>query len=94
MFSYLFNKRLPKEPAYDTADILCISDFGWCYLCEDVQEMIAKAKEGGMKFYGLGVNLYNQRYIDSMDICDSKWIWEGGECVEITDKDINRSQFQ
>lgn len=32
MFSYLFGKRLPKEPAYDTADILCISDFGWCYL--------------------------------------------------------------
>ena len=56
--------------------------------------MIAKAKEGGMKFYGLGVNLYNPRYIDSMDICDSKWIWEGGECVEITDRDMNRSQFQ
>ena len=85
MFSYLFGKRLPKEPAYDTADILCISDFGWCYLCEEVQEMIAQAKQGGMKFYGLGVNLYNPRFMQSMDICDSKWLWEGGQCVEITD---------
>ena len=96
MFSYLFNKRLPKEPAYDTADILCISDFGWCYLCEEVQEMIAQAKQGGMKFYGLGVNLYNPRLMgamDSMNICDSKWLWEGGECVEITDGNIDREKI-
>lgn len=30
MFSYLFGKRLLKEPAYDTADILCISDGAAC----------------------------------------------------------------
>lgn len=96
MFSYLFGKRLPKEPAYDTADILCISDFGWCYLCEEVQEMIAKAKEGGMKFYGLAVNLYNPRsmgIMEAMNICDSKWQWEGGECVEITEGEIDREKI-
>lgn len=93
MFTYLFGKRLPKEPAYDTADILCISDFGWCCLCEDVQEMIAQAKEDGMRFYGLGVNLHDLRFMgaqDSMNICDSKWLWEGGECVEITGGDVYR----
>ena len=26
---------------------------------------------------------------ESMNICDSKWLWEGGECVEITG-DIDR----
>ena len=96
MFSYLFGKRLPKEPAYDTADILCISDFGWCCLCEDVQEMIAQAKSSGMKFYGLGVNIGDKRYgasLEAMDICDSKWLWDGMECVEIADGDIERDKI-
>lgn len=96
MFSYLFGKRLPKEPAYDTADILCISDFGWCCLCEDVQEMIAQAKSSGMKFYGLGVNIGDKRYgasLEAMDICDSKWLWDGKECVEIADGDIERDKI-
>ena len=63
--------------------------------CEEVQEMIAKAKEGGMKFYGLAVNLYNPRsmgIMEAMNICDSKWQWEGGECVEITEGEIDREK--
>ena len=96
MFTYLFEKRLPQEPAYDTADILCISDFGWCYLEDDVQQMIKKAKEDGMIFYGLGVNMQGVRQYgieDSMDICDSKWIWEANDCYEIDDNNIDREKF-
>lgn len=81
MFSYLFEKRLPKEPEFDAADILCISDFGWSPLDGDVKQLIADAKAGGMKFYGLGVNLYSGGY--GINICDSKWEWQGHECVEI-----------
>ena len=55
--------------------------------------MIAQAKQGGMKFYGLGVNMYNPRFMQSMDICDSKWLWDGGECVEITDGNIDREKI-
>lgn len=81
MFSYIFEKRLPKEPEFDAADILCISDFGWIPLDDDVKQLIADAKAGGMKFYGLGVNLYSGGY--GINICDSKWEWQGHECVEI-----------
>lgn len=96
MFTYLFEKRLPQEPAYDTADILCISDFGWCYLEDDVQQMIKKAKEDGMIFYGLGVNMQEMRQYgieDSMDICDSKWIWEANDCYEI-DNNMDREKIK
>ena len=97
MFTYLFEKRLPQEPAYDTADILCISDFGWCYLEDDVQQMIKKAKEDGMIFYGLGVNMQEMRQYgieDSMDICDSKWIWKANDCYEIDDNNIDREKIK
>ena len=97
MFTYLFEKRLPQEPAYDTADILCISDFGWCYLDDDVQQMIKKAKEDGMIFYGLGVNMQEMRQYgieDSMDICDSKWIWEANDCYEIDDNIMDRERIK
>lgn len=86
MFSYLFEKRLPKEPEFDAADILCISDFGWSPLDGDVKQLIADAKAGGMKFYGLGVNLSGGGYgheDEAINICDSKWEWQGHECVEI-----------
>ena len=89
MFNYLFTKRLPEEPAFDCADILCISDFGWEPLDNDVKQMIADAKAEGMKFYGLAVNLrdYLKSYgpDDSINVCDSKWVWQGNECVEITE---------
>ena len=87
MFSYLFEKRLPEEPAFDAADILCISDFGWAPLYDDVKQLIADAKVGGLKFYGLAVNLrdYLKSYgpDDSINVCDSKWVWQGNECIEI-----------
>ena len=43
------------------------------------------------------VNLYNPRsmgIMEAMNICDSKWQWEGGECVEITEGEIDREKFE
>lgn len=84
MFTDLFKNILPQEGKWDTADILCISDFGWARLTKDVAEMIEKAKASGMKFYGLTVSSYLYAYAaDALNICDSKWRWEHGECVNI-----------
>ena len=84
MFKDLFENILPQEGEYETADILCISDFGWTRLKKGVLEMIDKAKAGGMKFYGLAISSYMyQSAVGSMEICDSKWKWESGDCVNM-----------
>ena len=46
--------------------------------------MIEKAEASGMKFYGLTVSSSLYAYAaDALDICDSKWRWDHGECVKI-----------
>ena len=56
MFGWLFGKVLPREVAdFDSADVLCVSDFGWKPLSDKVFGMIKENKEKGMKFYGLDV---------------------------------------
>ena len=86
LFKDLFERILPLEPKFETADILCISDFGWDRLRYDVLELIQKAKCDGMKFYGLAVGdiaWVGKNYNESMSHCDSKWMWLNGECVNI-----------
>jgi hypothetical protein len=42
-----------------------------------------------MKFYGLGVNLQSWAFgmdDEAINICDSKWEWQGNECKQIEDK--------
>jgi hypothetical protein len=59
--------------------------------------MIKKAKEDGMIFYGLGVNMHELKMYgieDSMDICDSKWIWEANDCYEVDDNNMDREKFK
>lgn len=86
MFKDLFGNILPKEPRFDAADILCISDFGWETLSKETREFIRKAKEDGMKFYALAVGAGNWMgfsYEDAINHCDSKWQWIKGQCVNI-----------
>lgn len=89
MFTDLFSKLLPLEPEFDTADILCISDFGWDILDGKVLEMISAAKAGGMKFYGLCIPSFdisgNAAY-KLMSVCDSKWLWTDGRCVQMKER--------
>lgn len=90
MFRFLFQEFLPQEPAFESADVLCISDFMWPFLDNDVKQSIQKAKVDGMKFYGLVVShrgyceyVKYQGELDSLQMCDSKWVWTGEECVEV-----------
>lgn len=86
MFKDLFGNILPKEPRFDAADILCISDFGWETLSKETREFIRKAKEDGMKFYALAVGAGNWMgfsYEDAISHCDSRWQWIKGQCVNI-----------
>lgn len=88
MFQWLFGEVKPTLPDYDTADILCVSDFGWCHLDETTKKVIEEQKLQGMRFYGLNVNsdnAYASLTVDGflpMDICDSVWTYENGECKE------------
>ena len=89
MFTDLFSKLLPSEPEFDTADILCISDFGWDVIGEKVLEMISAAKAGGMKFYGLCIpsfDISGRAAHRLMSVCDSKWLWTDGRCVQMKER--------
>ena len=88
MFRFLFKELLPNEEMFDSSDILCISDFGWCELEDDVKEHISQAKSGGMKFYGLAVADHLWMGFgpeEAMNTMDSKWQWHGGECISLNE---------
>lgn len=55
MFRWLFDEIMPFEGDYSTADILCISDFGWMPISEEVMDKINAEKQKGMTFYGLNI---------------------------------------
>ena len=86
MFRWLFDDVLPGMGAFDTADTLCISDFGWSWLSDDTLDIIGKMKKKGMLFYGLNVERCNDmEYIDFDEmgkVCDSVWHYDGNECIE------------
>ena len=94
MFRNLLETVLPQEPKFDAADILCISDFGWEGLNKDIQELIAKAKSDGMKFYGLVVgncSWMGFRSEQAIKMCDSRWQWLNGECVNIDKENLEEN---
>ena len=91
LFKWLFNEIIPNHEEYDTADLLSISDFGWTYLLPETEQIILDQKKQGMRFYGLNVDsgslfadcqLYDGS-MSPMDVCDSMWIYENGECKEV-----------
>ena len=55
LFQWLFNDVLPYDGDYDCADILCISDFGWTPIEDDVMSLIKEEKAKGVMFYGLNI---------------------------------------
>ena len=90
MFQWFFRDIEPQLPDYDTADILCISDFGWTTLYDTTRDIIEERKAKGMKFYGLNVaydfgDLWQRGGDDynSMDVCDSVWTFEHGDCKKV-----------
>ena len=96
MFAWLFRDIKPSLPDYETADILCVSDFGWMPIMEGTEKIINKEKDQGMRFYGLNIGAGNPLYgtninnfMSPMEVCDSVWTYENGECKEMNDKSNN-----
>lgn len=91
MFEWLFQDILPGEKKFDTADILCISDFGWVAIDDSVKRLIDEQKASGMKFYGLNIggafggwhDLDDFGLLGPMDVCDSLWEYSDGECRKV-----------
>ena len=94
MFQWLFREILPREEKFKTADILCISDFGWMLIEEYVKKLIDAQKASGMKFYGLNIGGVFGGWADldedmweegcgPMSVCDSVWEYHEGQCKEV-----------
>ena len=62
LFQWLFEHYKPDHNDYGSADILCISDFGWTSLDSKTKELIEEQKKDGMMFYGLNINKGNKPY--------------------------------
>lgn len=91
LFRWLFDEILPAEPSFKSADILCVTDFGWEYLSEKTLRTISAAKRKGLTFYGLNVmdSYDSDEFLDYCDdvmkeVCDSLWIYRNGNCWEVT----------
>lgn len=94
MFRWLFRDILPQEEKFKTADILCISDFGWVRIDHSVKMLIDEQKASGMKFYGLNIggvfggwaeldeDMWDEEG-SPMSICDSVWEYHNGQCKEV-----------
>lgn len=84
LFRWLFKDILPHEKAFDTADILCITDFGWRPLNDYTTKLIESFKRKGMIFYGLNVLGFEKWSFDSMTtVCDSLWKWSSNHLEEM-----------
>ena len=84
LFRWLFKDILPNEKAFDTADILCITDFGWEPLNDYTIKLIESFKRKGMIFYGLNVLGFEKWSVDSMTtVCDSLWKWSSNHLEEM-----------
>ena len=84
LFRWLFKDILPNEKAFDTADILCITDFGWKPLNDYTIKLIESFKRKGMIFNGLNVLGFEKWSFDSMTtVFDSLWKWSSNHLEEM-----------
>lgn len=85
LFQWIFNDILPKEKQFTSADILCVSDFGWTSIEDDTLSLISKAKGNGMLFYGLNIeDDYHENDYQMETVCDSLWRYRNGKCMEMS----------
>lgn len=96
MFTWLFEKIIPEQPDFTTADILCISDFGWTPISADVLNLINIEKQKGMIFYGLNIGNYHKyalqeaeeelnadpEWFGPKDVCDYLYEYYDGKLTE------------
>ena len=95
MFRNLFTRDIFLDPEWKTADILCVSDFGWGSISHCTFNLIKKQKENGMRFYGLNIGSnYTEDEIKNYfasspvsNVCDFLWVYTDNVFREI--KDVN-----
>ena len=76
LFRWLFTEVLPADKAFDSGDVLCVSDFGWSSVSPEVMELIRINKAKGMKFYGLNIDEEGLETFMVSEIIDSMWLWD------------------
>lgn len=108
LFYFIF-KKLPSvskyklfADAFKGADILIISDYIWSYISKENMELIEEARNEGMKFYGLGIDV-REHQLDMLDDpnkldneiyngytflkqCDYRYLYENGSVIEYVEK--------
>lgn len=91
LFRWLFQELLPHEGDYDSADVLCISDFGWAPINSETMEIISQEKAKGVKFFGLNIDNKEEGHpaikmdrliVGPKEVCDSLWEYRNGVCKE------------
>lgn len=73
LFSMVFRELLPRDKDFSGGDVLCVSDFLWPPVSEEVMDLIRINKAKGMKFYGLAVS---REAAGASSIIDSMWLWD------------------
>lgn len=86
LFNGIFSEILPSYPDYKSADLLCITDFGWASITKGSMDLIHAAKEKGMIFYGLGINTYGTLDHQVQEVIDRMWFYQDNVCHRIYDK--------
>lgn len=108
LFYFIF-KKLPSvskyklfADAFKGADILIISDYIWSYISKENMELIEEARNEGMRFYGLGIDV-REHQLDELDDpnkldneiyngytflkqCDYSYLYENGSVIEYVEK--------
>lgn len=86
MFRWLFGEIIPQIEDFKNADILCVSDFGWTPIAQDVKDLFEEYRKTGMRCYGLNIGNYQPdekvNLKNTMDVLDSVWTYWRGNCFE------------
>ena len=82
LFSMVFRELLPRDKDFSGGDVLCVSDFLWPPVSEEVMDLIRINKAKGMKIYGLAVS---REATGVSSIIDSMWLWDENRhlCFEL-----------
>lgn len=87
MFGWLFNELIPTvDKDFKSADILCITDFGWSSIHSKVMDVIQDYKKQGMRWYGLNINpdrFFTDEEKQLLQLIDSLWNYDRGKCIEV-----------
>lgn len=86
MFRWLFGEVIPQIEDFKNADLLCVSDFGWTPIAQDVRDLFEEYRKTGMRCYGLNIGNYRPgekvNLTNTMDVLDSVWTYWRGNCFE------------